>query len=79
MTRANIVEISSRRPLDNGTAREIVAAQLRGEARTEDHIGGRVVEAVATELESCGFVPNLVELERRYGAVAHPQHLRTSA
>ena len=78
MTSADIVQISSKRPVDERTARAIVAAQLRGEASTEAHVGQRVVRAVAGELEESGFVPDLGELNRRYQAGAD-QHLRTSA
>lgn len=80
MAHANIVEISTSRPVEERTARAIVAAQLRGEARTEDHVGRHVVRAVATELEACGFVPDLGELNRRYRATSQPrQDLRASA
>lgn len=80
MTCADIVEISTKRPVDTGTAKQVVAAQLRGEARTDDHVGGRVVQAVAAELESSGFVPNVPELRRRYRAGSGPgQQVRASA
>lgn len=80
MTRADIVQISSKRPVDERTARAIVAAQLRGEASTEAHVGQQVVRAIASELEESGFVPDLRELNRRYQATdrAH-QDLPTSA
>ncbi|HEX5428532.1 MAG TPA: hypothetical protein VFX00_09410 [Pedococcus sp.] len=80
MTRADIVQVSSKRPVDERTARAIVAAQLRGEARTEAHVGQKVVRAIATELEQSGFVPDLPELNRRYHATdGADRHLHASA
>jgi hypothetical protein len=80
MTRKDIVQISSSRPVDQRTARAIVAAQLRGEARTEAHVGPQVVRAIASELEESGFVPNLHELNRRYQATdGSHEHLPASA
>lgn len=79
MTRADIVETTTS-PVDERTARAIVAAQLRGEARTDAHVGLKVVRSIATELEASGFVPDVRELRRRYQAteVADPG-LRASA
>ena len=80
MTRADIIQISSKRPVDERTGRAIVAAQLRGEARTDAHVGQKVVRAIATELEESGFVPDVHELNRRYQATdSAERHLRASA
>lgn len=79
MTRGNVIQTSTTRPVDERTARAVVAAQLRGEAHSEAQVGSRVVAAIATELEASGFVPDLGELGRRYGAPTAAAQLRASA
>ncbi len=55
--------------LDDQTRHEVVAAQLRGEAKAEGQGPEAVVAAVAEELEELGLKPDESELERRYEEV----------
>jgi hypothetical protein len=55
--------------LDEQTRHEVVAAQLRGEAKAEGQGPDAVVAAVAEELEGIGLKPDEGELNRRYEQV----------
>lgn len=54
--------------IDGRTARAIVAAQLRGEARAAGQSTRLVVKSVAAELADLGLEPDVRELARRYNA-----------
>ena len=55
--------------LDEQTRHEVVAAQLRGEAKAAGDGPEAVAAAVAEELEGLGLEPDAGELHRRYEEV----------
>jgi hypothetical protein len=55
--------------LDEKTQHEVVAAQLRGEAKAGGRGTDAVIAAVAEELEGIGLTPDEDELHRRYEEV----------
>jgi hypothetical protein len=55
--------------LDEKTRHEVVAAQLRGEAKAEGQGTEAVMAAVAEELADLGLKPDEGELHRRYDEV----------
>ena len=57
---------SSEGELSEEKRHEVVAAQLRGEAKAAGQGPEAVVAAVSAELESLGLEPNPAELHRRY-------------
>ncbi|SDP41032.1 hypothetical protein SAMN04489867_2359 [Pedococcus dokdonensis] len=67
MTNGTVVKIQPGQRVGDRTSHRIVAAQLRGEARAPDTDTRSVVRAVAKEIEDLGLVPDVPELERRYG------------
>ena len=52
--------------LSDETRHEVVAAQLRGEAKAAGQDAEAVVAAVEKELESLGLEPDKAQLQRRY-------------
>ena len=61
-----VVQSSSDDGLTDEQRHEVVAAQLRGEAKAQGQGGEAVVAAVAGELEEIGLEPDPSELHRRY-------------
>lgn len=61
-----VAQSSSEDELSDATRHEIVAAQLRGEAKAAGQGPEAVVASVAEELEGIGLEPNPAELHRRY-------------
>lgn len=55
--------------LDDKTQHEVVAAQLRGEAKAQGQGPEATVASVAEELEELGLKPDEAELHRRYEGV----------
>jgi hypothetical protein len=66
MTPRSVVLNDTDRPLNRGTSRQVVAAQLRAESRADSTNPKALVRAVAAELRASGFEPDLPELQRRY-------------
>ncbi len=66
MSHGSVVQIEAGRRIGDRTSHEIVAAQLRGEARA--HVGDprALVGSIAREIERLGLVPDEDELRRRY-------------
>lgn len=64
-----VVQSSSEDGLSEEKRREVVAAQLRGEARAAGRPAEAVGAAVAAELEAIGLEPDPAELHRRYEEV----------
>ena len=71
MTHGTVVHLEPGHHIAGRAAHEIVAAQLRGEARSGDDSPRTVVRSVAEEIEDLGLLPDVAERERRYG-VAEP-------
>ncbi|MEO6413689.1 MAG: hypothetical protein ABIO48_13970 [Pedococcus sp.] len=67
MSHGMVVQIEPGHRVGDRTSHEIVAAQLRGEAKAQDTDTRSVVAAVAREIDHLGLVPDVAELERRYG------------
>src|SRR4051812_30643439 len=61
-----VVQSSSQDELSEEQRHEVVAAQLRGEAKAAGQGPDAVVAAVASELEEIGLEPDPSELHRRY-------------
>jgi hypothetical protein len=61
-----VAQSSSEDELTDEQRHEVVAAQLRGEAKAEGQGPDAVVAAVAGELEDLGLEPDPSELHRRY-------------
>lgn len=61
-----VAQSSSEDELTDEQRHEVVAAQLRGEAKAEGQGPDAVVAAVAAELEDLGLEPDPTELHRRY-------------
>jgi hypothetical protein len=61
-----VAQNSSEGELTDEQRHEVVAAQLRAEARTAGQPPEAVVAAVAAELEDIGLEPDAAELHRRY-------------
>jgi hypothetical protein len=61
-----VAQSSSEGGLSDEKRHEVVAAQLRGEAKAARQGPEAVVAAVAEELEGIGLEPNPAELHRRY-------------
>ncbi|SDP08639.1 hypothetical protein SAMN04489867_1379 [Pedococcus dokdonensis] len=61
-----VAQSSSQGELTDEQRHEVVAAQLRGEAKTAGQSPEAVVAAVAAELEDIGLEPDADELHRRY-------------
>jgi hypothetical protein len=61
-----VAQSSSEGELSDAKRHEVVAAQLRGEAKAAGQGPESVVAAVAQELEGIGLEPNPAELHRRY-------------
>jgi hypothetical protein len=61
-----VAQSSSEDELSEEQRHEVVAAQLRGEAKVAGQGSDAVVAAVAEELEEIGLEPNPAELHRRY-------------
>ena len=61
-----VAQSSSEGELSDTKRHEVVAAQLRGEAKAAGQGPAAVVAAVAEELEGIGLEPNPEELHRRY-------------
>ena len=61
-----VAQSSSEGGLPDEKRHEVVAAQLRGEAKAAGKGPEAVVAAVAEELEGIGLEPNPAELHRRY-------------
>jgi hypothetical protein len=61
-----VAQSSSEGELSDAKRHEVVAAQLRGEAKAADQGAEAVVAAVAEEVEGIGLEPNPAELHRRY-------------
>jgi hypothetical protein len=61
-----VAQSSSEGELSDEKRHEVVAAQLRGEAKAPGQGAEAVVAAVAEELEGIGLEPNPAELHRRY-------------
>ena len=61
-----VAQSSSEGGLPDEKRHEVVAAQLRGEAKAAGKGPQAVVAAVAEELEGIGLEPNPAELHRRY-------------
>ena len=61
-----VVQSSSEDELTEEKRHEVVAAQLRGEAKAAGQGPDAVVAAVAAELEDIGLEPDPSELHRRY-------------
>jgi hypothetical protein len=61
-----VAQSSSEGELSDSKRHEVVAAQLRGEAKVAGQGAEAVVAAVAEELEGIGLEPNPAELHRRY-------------
>jgi hypothetical protein len=61
-----VVQSSSEGELSEEQRHEVVAAQLRGEAKAEGKGPDAVVAAVAAELAEIGLEPDPSELHRRY-------------
>lgn len=61
-----VAQSSSEGELSEAKRHEVVAAQLRGEAKAAGQGPEAVVAAVAEELEGIGVQPNPAELHRRY-------------
>ena len=61
-----VAQSSSEGELSDAKRHEVVAAQLRGEAKAAGQGAEAVVAAVAKELEGIGLEPNPAELHRRY-------------
>ena len=61
-----VVQSSSEDELTDEQRHEVVAAQLRGEAKAAGAGPETVVAAVASELEEIGLEPDASELHRRY-------------
>ena len=61
-----VAHSSSEQELSEQKRHEVVAAQLRGEAKAEGRGPDAVVASVAAELESIGLEPDPAELHRRY-------------
>jgi hypothetical protein len=55
--------------LDDRTQHEVVAAQLRGEAKAQGQGPEAMAASVADELEELGLNPDEAELRRRYQGV----------
>ena len=66
MSERSVVRLESSEVTGARTSREIVAAQLRGEAKADTARPQAVVKAVAKELTALGLEPDLKELHRRY-------------
>jgi hypothetical protein len=85
MTTRSVVLNDTDRPLNRGTSRKVVAAQLRAESRADSTNPKALVRAVAAELRASGFEPDLHELQRRYVGTAPvvsrsgPSSMSTSA
>jgi hypothetical protein len=61
-----VAQSSSEDELSEQKRHEVVAAQLRGEAKAAGGDPDAVVASVAAELESIGLQPDAGELHRRY-------------
>ncbi|WP_457256580.1 hypothetical protein [Pedococcus sp. P5_B7] len=61
-----VAQSSSEDELTEEQRHEVVAAQLRGEAKAAGQGPDAVVAAVASELEEIGLEPDASELHRRY-------------
>ena len=61
-----VAQSSSEGELSDAKRHEVVAAQLRGEAKAAGQGPEAVVAAVTGELEGIGLEPNSEELHRRY-------------
>ena len=61
-----VAQSSSEGELPEDKRHEVVAAQLRGEAKAQGQGPDAVVAAVAAELEAIGLEPDPSELHRRY-------------
>jgi hypothetical protein len=61
-----VAQSGSEGELSDSKRHEVVAAQLRGEAKVAGQGAEAVVAAVAEELEGIGLEPNPAELHRRY-------------
>lgn len=85
MSHGNVIRMSPGQRVDDPTSHAIVAAQLRGEASTDDDASpAAVIDAVARAIEDLGLEPDRSELRRRYGGPSGEQvrqmaHLRSSA
>ena len=64
-----VAQSSSEGELSDEQRHEVVAAQLRGEAKAAGQGPDAVVAAVAAELEDIGLEPDPSELHRRYEEV----------
>lgn len=85
MSHGNVIRLSPGERVDDPTSHAIVAAQLRGEASTDDDASpADVIDAVACAIEDLGLEPDRSELGRRYGCPSGVQarqltKIRTSA
>ncbi len=70
MSNASVVEIESGHQLGERMAHEVVAAQLRGEAKAREEDPKVVVASIAREIEDLGLVPDVEELRQRYAGPA---------
>jgi hypothetical protein len=70
MSHGNVVQVDPGNHLGERTSHEVVAAQLRGEAKTPEESPRAVVRYVAREIEELGLVPDVEELGRRYAGPA---------
>ncbi len=71
MSERSVVRLKGSQGTGDPTPREIVAAQLRGEAKADIARPQAVVKAVAQELAALGLEPDLKELSRRYQGDDH--------
>lgn len=67
MSQGTVVQLEPGDRIERRTGHQIVAAQLRGEARVDDDNPRAVIASVAHEIEDLGLTPDLAELEDRYG------------
>lgn len=76
MSVRSVVKLKHSECTGDATPRDIVAAQLRGEANADITHPQAVVKAVAQELTAMGLEPDIEELRRRYQGegprVPHP-------
>jgi hypothetical protein len=66
MTARSVILLDTHEPLDTRISRQIVAAQLRAETRSDGANPKALVRAVAAELRRLGLEPDMAELKRRY-------------
>jgi hypothetical protein len=67
MSHGTVVHVPPGHRIARSTGHEIVAAQLRGEAKADEDNPRAVIRSVAREIEDLGLQPDLPELEHRYG------------